>query len=271
MLFYVFWLIAAALCGTLYLTVDGLHPGWIIPIVLGAFVAICLLFLLYLYLSSLCLSKKQPEHPVPFAWFTTRVSLDWFMRIFGVKIRVLGAEKLPEGPVIYVCNHRSAFDPVFIICGIRRRRMAFIAKSSVMKYPVVGPYVLRSGFLGIERESPLQSLRTINRAARYVREDGIDYGVFPEGTRSRDGRLGPFKEGAFLLAKKADAPIAVLTMEGSETAWSGLPFHRPRILIRVERVISVEEVRALDHEALSGISRDVMQKALASDGKGRGA
>ena len=261
MLYFFFWF--EALCasvGIYFLAERAFHPLLILPIMIGIFVSLCLLYLVYLYVSGELLPRAYPERVRPFAAFSIRLALHWFMRIFCVKITVEGAEKLPDTPVVLVCNHRSALDPVFIICGLRRRKMAFVAKESVMKYPVVGPYARRAGFLGIDRESPMQSMRTLHRAAKLVRADGIDYGIFPEGTRSRTGELLPFKSGAFLLAKKADAPIAVLTMEGSSGVFHGLRrLRRPRIHITVCDVIDVERVRKQSYEELSTAVRGVME------------
>lgn len=261
MLYFFFWLEALlGGVGIYFLANRGFHPLWLLPITVGLFVALCLLYLLFLYVSGELLPKKNPDHVRPFAAHSIRVALHWFMRVFCVSIKVQGAEKLPKDtPVVLVCNHRSALDPVFIICGLRRRKIAFVAKESVMKYPIVGPYARRAGFLGIDRESPMQAMRTIHRAARFIREDGVDYGIFPEGTRSRTEALLPFKSGAFLMAKKADSPIAILTMEGSAGVIRGLPFHRPKIRLTVCEVIGVDEVRAKTHEELSARVRGVME------------
>lgn len=267
MLYFFFWLEALlGGAGIYFLTDRAFHPLWLIPIVLGLFVALCLLYLVYLYVSGELLPKGNPAHVRPFAAWSVRRALHWFMRIFCVSIKVQGAQKLPKDtPVVLVCNHRSALDPVFIICGLRRRKIAFVAKQSVMKYPVVGPYARRAGFLGIDRESPMQAMRTIHRAAKFIREDGVDYGIFPEGTRSRTGELLPFKSGAFLMAKKADAPIAVLTMDGSAEVFPGLRrLRRPRVKITVCEIIGVDEVRSKTHEELSGRVRGVMENYFAN-------
>ena len=260
MLYFFFWLEAlAGGVGLYFLTDRAFHPAVILPITVGLFVALCLLYLVFLYISGELLPKDTPDHVRPFAAFSIRVALHWFMRIFCVKITVEGADKLPDTPVVLVCNHRSALDPVFIVCALRRRRMAFVAKEVVMKFPIVGPYARRAGFLGIDRESPMKAMRTIQRASKFIREDGIDYGIFPEGTRSRTDELLPFKSGAFLMAKKADAPIAVLTMEGSREVFPGLRrLRRPRVKVTVCDVISADDVRAKTHDELSEQARAVM-------------
>lgn len=267
MLTILFWLASAAITGLLYYANPTLHLAWILPLLIGFFLAICILFVVYLEISSFFLPKDPPkEKPRPYAFHTIRLALPWFITLLGTRIRVTGRERLPSEPTVLVCNHRSAFDPVFLICGFKRRKMAFVSKASVLKYPFIGPYMNSAACVFIDRDSPMQSMRAIHRAAGYVKNAGIDYGIFPEGTRSRDGQLLSFKEGAFVMAKKAGAPITVLVMQGSETAISGLPFHRPKIRITVVGVIPKEEVAALTNEEISARVRSMMESALPAKG-----
>lgn len=260
MLYLFFWLEAAALTGLFYFLFPNLHLALILPIALGLFLALCVLFVGYLMISSLFFSKEPHERPNRFAALTVRLALPWFSSFLGARVRVTGKENLPRTPVIFVCNHRSAFDPVFISAAFPRRKMAFVSKQSVAKYPFIGPYMNACAYVFIDRDSPMQSLRAIHRAAKYVRDCHIDYGIFPEGTRGKGKELLPFKGGAFLLAKKADAPIAVLSMEGTEGFVSRLPFRLPRIRLAVKGIISVEDVRAMTPDALSEKARDMMKE-----------
>ena len=263
MLYFFFWLESAIAVGALYLFVPSLHPVWILPLLLGGFLALCILFVCYLMITSLFFSKEPPARPGRFASLTVRLALPWFSSFLGTRIRVKGKEKMPKTNAIYVCNHRSAFDPVFVMSAFPHRRTAFASKLSVQKYPFIGPYMNACGYVFIDRDSPLQSLRAIHRAAKYVKEQKINYGIFPEGTRAKDGALLPFKSGAFVLAKKSDTPIVVMTIEGSETAISGLPFHLPRIKITVVGTIPVEDVRTLTPDELSDRARTMMQDSLS--------
>lgn len=263
MITFLFWLSSALLTAMLYLLVPTLHLAWILPLLLGFFIGFCILFVVYLEFSSFFLPKDPPkDKPRPYAFHTIRLALPWFLTLLGTRIRVMGKEKLPPEPTVLVCNHRSAFDPVFMICGFKRRKMGFVSKASVLKYPFIGPYMNSAACVFIDRDSPMQSMRAIHRAAGYVKNAGLDYGIFPEGTRSRDGSLLPFKEGAFVMAKKAGAPITVLVMQGSETAISRLPLHPPRIRITVVGVIPKEEVAALTNEEISARVRAMMESAL---------
>lgn len=269
MITLLFWLASLAVTALFYLPTPRLHYAWILPLLIGFFIAFSLLFVVYLEISSFFLPKDPPkDKPRPYAFHTIRLALPWFFALLGTRIRVTGREKLPAEPTVLVCNHRSAFDPALIICGFKKRKMAFVSKASVLKYPFIGPYMNSAACVFIERDSPMQAMRAIHRAAGYVKNAGIDYGIFPEGTRSRDGQLLEFKEGAFVMAKKAGAPITVLVMQGSEHAFSRiyrLPFHPPRIRITVVGVIPREEVAALSNTEISARVRAMMESALPKD------
>ena len=243
----------------LYFTLlDGVHPLWLIPIGIGAFFALVLLHFVYLFVTSLFFSKQTPARHSPYRRAITILSLKMVLCLLRVRVRTRGTELLPKEPFILISNHRSIWDPVVSMVAFDNRKLAFIAKAPVMKYPIVGPHIRHCCCLGIERDKPLQSLRVVNRAAKFVKEAGMDYGIFPEGTRTKNGRVGAFKSGAFLAAKKADAPIVVMTTEGTES------FRRfsPLVTLTVRSVIDVETVRAKSIEELAEESRDIIVTAL---------
>ena len=261
MLYLFFWLEAAIATAALYLSPLDLHPALILPILIGAFLAFNLFHVLYLMISSALLSKKQPERPHRLPLLTVRLSLPWAASMLGIRVRAEGKEKLPKTHTVYVANHRSAFDPVFIMSAFPRTKTAFVSKMSVSKYPFVGPYMNACGYVFVDRESPMQAMRAIHRAAKYVKENEMNYGIFPEGTRAKDENLLPFKSGAFALAKKADVPITVIAIRGSEKAFS---FRFPRVTVTVLDVIPVEDVRALTVDELAERARAMIETALSA-------
>lgn len=240
----------------------ALSPLWSPLLFLGAFVAFQLLFAIYLILSTLLIPKKQPDHPSRYAQNAIFVALDWFLALFRIRVHLVGEKTLPNAPLVLVCNHRSFLDPLCLYTKLSKRKMAFVAKASVRNYFIVGAHTMRAGFLFIERDKPLQGLRVMNRAARFVREDGIDYGIFPEGTRSRDGSLLPYKSGAFLAAKKADVPVAIFTLHGTANAFHALPLRPRHVYLRLEEVIPVSRVREMSPDELADYCHTVTLKAL---------
>ena len=132
----------------------------------------------------------------------------------GVRVEVSSRVALPEGrPYVFVANHASMIDiwAVFIAVPASFR---FIAKKQLSFIPLFG-WAMRAGrFIFIDRQNPLAARRSMDEAARRIRA-GQSVVIFPEGTRTRDGRLGPFKKGGFRLAIDSGADIVPIAIKGS--------------------------------------------------------
>ncbi len=259
-----FWVESAIATALLYFFgPDSLSLWWLLPILLGFYLALTLLFLVFIAFAWLFIPKKVPERPNRFAYLTVRHTAVWVTRMLGTHIRLRGKKRneLPPEPTVFICNHRTALDPFYIIRAFPHHRLGILSKDSVRKYPIIGDYMNAAGCAFVDRESPLKALRSIRTATKLV-EGGMDYAVFPEGTRSRTGELLPFKSGAFVLAKKTNAPIVVLTMQGAEKATKYLPFRGPRITITVEEVIPSEKVAELSGEELAEYTFGIMKASL---------
>ncbi len=241
---------------------EGVRLLWLLPIFLGFFVAFQLLHVLFLVLSSFCFSKKPPERYSPFARAVLVISVDWILCLLRARVRVLGKELLPKEPFILISNHRSAMDALVALHAFPGRKLCFISKASVLRWRVVGPYMLQSGSLGIERDMPLKALRVIQSAAKKVKNGGLSFGIFPEGTRTKDGRVGEFKEGAFIAAKRAECPIVLVTTEGTEHIFRRFS---PKITVTVRAVIDADTVKKQPHTELSSICRSTICKALGEE------
>lgn len=138
-------------------------------------------------------------------------------RIIGIRIVVTGQENVPaQTACIFMANHVSNLDPPALLPRIPGRTSAFV-KSSLMKVPVFG-YALRLGeFVPVERDGSIIGAQESVTAARRVLEKGVHITTFVEGTRSRDGRMLPFKKGPFYLAMQTAAPCIPVSIYGTET------------------------------------------------------
>ncbi len=130
-----------------------------------------------------------------------------------VRIKVKGIENLPEGPVIFMSNHQSNFDILSLLYGIPKQ-LHWIAKKELFKIPVFGPSMQRGGYIPLDRGDGRKALQSMDEAADMIRS-GRSVVMFPEGTRSTDTRLLPFKRGGFILARKAGVPVIPVTINGS--------------------------------------------------------
>lgn len=116
---------------------------------------------------------------------------------------------------VILCNHLSYLDPILLISLFPRQKT--IVKSDIFRLPVFGWILRQSGYLPslTEESNVSQVLRQVQEMKAYLAAGGNLF-VFPEGTRSRDGRIGPFNKGAFRIARMCQAPISVLTIENTQ-------------------------------------------------------
>lgn len=130
-----------------------------------------------------------------------------------VRVTVSGAEHLPAGPVIFMSNHQSSFDILALLAAMPRQ-LHWIAKKELFDIPVFGPSMRRGGYIPLDRGDGRKALQSMDAAADSICQ-GRSVVLFPEGTRTTDGRLLPFKRGGFILARKAAVPVIPVTINGS--------------------------------------------------------
>ena len=135
-------------------------------------------------------------------------------RLAGVRIKIIGAEKLTPGTTyIYCANHLSQFD-IFSFQGYFPLPFRWLAKEELSRIPFLGAAMNRAGTIFINRNHGRQALMSLEKAAAQINR-GTSVLIFPEGTRSADGTLQPFKGGAMLLGIKSGIPLVPLAFKGS--------------------------------------------------------
>ena len=135
------------------------------------------------------------------------------LALSGVNTTLAGAEHLPEGPVIFMSNHQSNFDILSLLAAMPRQ-IHWIAKKELFEIPVFGPSMRRGGYIPLDRGNGRKALQSMDEAAATIHR-GKSVVLFPEGTRTPDGNLLPFKRGGFILARKAAVPVIPVTINGS--------------------------------------------------------
>jgi 1-acyl-sn-glycerol-3-phosphate acyltransferase len=135
-------------------------------------------------------------------------------RLAGLKINVDGHEKIPPGTCLFLANHTSFVDPVPIVWAIRRR-IAILLKRSLLSIPIVGWAFRIAKFVPVDRSNARSGIASAQLATERL-EQGISFLAYPEGTRSYDGRLLPFKKAIFAIAINARVPIVPLVLTGAQ-------------------------------------------------------
>jgi 1-acyl-sn-glycerol-3-phosphate acyltransferase len=133
----------------------------------------------------------------------------------GVKVRTQGLERLdPCKAYLFMSNHQSQFDILALISVLDAFQLRWVAKQELRKVPVLGLCIQRTHQIIVDRESRTQAVATIRRVKELLNA-GISVLFFPEGTRSKDGQLLPFKPGGFAVAVETGVPVVPVTVNGS--------------------------------------------------------
>ncbi|MBE6302508.1 MAG: 1-acyl-sn-glycerol-3-phosphate acyltransferase [Bacteroidales bacterium] len=136
----------------------------------------------------------------------------FMVRIFLLPMKVEGRENLdPNKNYIFIANHQGAWD-IFVMFGYLGRNYKWMMKESLRKMPFIGKACHDTGHIFVNRESPQKEIFV--KAIRTLKK-GTAMGIFAEGTRTRNGRLGRFKKGAFAIADMTQLEVVPLAIEGS--------------------------------------------------------
>ncbi len=130
----------------------------------------------------------------------------------GISVSVGGREHIASPPYLFMSNHQSALDISVLLACLPPFK--FVAKRELFRIPVFGRAIKKAGYISIDRENPREALKAIEEAAAKMK-GGASVLIFPEGTRSADGKLLPFMKGAFSLASRAGVPVAPLAIVGT--------------------------------------------------------
>src|ERR1700722_154694 len=136
------------------------------------------------------------------------------LRIAGIHVRVEGLENIPPGVCIFASNHASNLDPVALTPQIPRR-IALLAKKEVFRIPVLSKAIRLAKLVPVDRGDSEAAAESVDTAIKYLKE-GLSFCVYPEGTRSRDGHLLPFKRGTFVMAIRAGVPVVPVSLAGTQ-------------------------------------------------------
>jgi 1-acyl-sn-glycerol-3-phosphate acyltransferase len=138
------------------------------------------------------------------------------VRAAGISTEVVGVENVPTGKsCIFMCNHVSNLDPPVLLPALPGRSSVLL-KKELMRIPILGTAMRMGKFVPVERGQKREAAKASVAAAADALRSGLHILVFPEGTRSLDGRLSTFKKGPFYLAQETQAPIVPIALSGTE-------------------------------------------------------
>jgi 1-acyl-sn-glycerol-3-phosphate acyltransferase len=188
-------------------------------------------------------------------------SILWLARI---KLQIEGPP-LPDGPAIFASNHESAFDINVLFVAIPRN-LRFVAKRELFEIPVFGWYLRMAGYVEVDRGNRRRAFESLKKGGEQVRA-GASLIAFPEGTRSIDGRVHPFKKGPFVLAMEAQVPVVPVAIVGASAV---TPKGQIKIRPGTVRVLRGEPVMPQDHKDKESLLREVRRRIIELHRRGGG-
>ena len=174
-----------------------------------------------------------------------RIGRLWSMmhlKVSGIKVLIDGLDNIKKPPYIFMCNHQSALD-IFSLQASLPLYFKWIAKRQLFFLPFVGWAMKAAQYISLDRENPREALKAIEDAVSKIRE-GMSIVIFPEGTRSQNGTLLPFKKGVFSLALRAGVPILPVGIYGTSRLQPKdcfIPLGKGVIYINIGEAISTED------------------------------
>jgi len=184
--------------------------------------------------------------------------------LLGVRLSIDGREHLPKDrPFVIVANHQSYLDIILMLVVIPYK-IAFVAKEELLNIPILGWDIRSQGHIAINRAQGMKAARQLKEIANATHK-GKSLLLFPEGTRSMDGQVGPFKRGAFQLALDANVPIIACSIKGSGRSMPKKAFWiRPgKIHVTLHPPILPETLEGSDREKTIYLSEKTREQIIS--------
>ena len=215
-------------------------------------------------LGTLSLGSSLFEKTGYFAHWCARTWSRLILKTTGVTVEVVGLDRLEPGRTyVFVANHQSIYDIPILFWSLPYQ-LRIIAKESLGKFPFLGWHLRRTGHMLVDRK---RAGRAVFTWASQLTSHGLSLFVFPEGTRSRDGRVGPFKGGSFFLALDANLPIVPLSVVGSRHVMlkGRLATYPGRVKLVIHEPIDTTALSRSDARAFAERVRQILAPDAESD------
>lgn len=239
--------------------------------VIGYFIVFLILWLLIIIINSLLFySKKSPQKKIrPHVIFLLKQT-SWILKIFFfVKFKITNKSQLNDlknKNCVIVINHTSNFDQILLWAAFPKLRMVTLSKPELEDMPIVGRFMHQAGVVSINRDSPLMAMRGISKSISLLKNDPkACMCVYPEGTRHIDGNIQSFHSTPFLIVKKLECPLVILSMQNSNQIKYRKFRKITKVYIDVIKVLSKEEIKNMSPEEMSSISYNLISNNLENN------
>jgi 1-acyl-sn-glycerol-3-phosphate acyltransferase len=190
--------------------------------------------------------KGRLPHKVAGIWARS------ILAVSPIEVAIKGLSNIdPDKSYVYMSNHQSNYD-IPILLGFLPVQFRWLAKIELFRIPLFGYAMRRAGYICIDRSNQKSAFESLKKAAEIIR-NGVSVMIFPEGTRTKDGNIGSFKKGGFVLAVESGVPILPVIIRGT---YSVMP--KSRLLIKPGKVT----VDILEPVETSGFTKETKDQLM---------
>lgn len=180
-----------------------------------------------------------------------------------VRVKVVGDENYEKNKsYIFIANHQSIYD-IFVVYGWLINKFKWVMKNTLRKIPFVGLACHKAGHIFIDRSNPIRAKRSLDEAKKKLR-NGSSIVIFAEGSRTKNGKLGKFKRGAFKIAEDLKLPIIPVSIKGTFDIMPVFSYYiKPgKITVTLHEAIDTQNLNEQTMEEIIETTRNVIQKGL---------
>lgn len=179
-----------------------------------------------------------------------------------IKVNVSGLEHMPkDNKFVFVCNHQENIDIPVLMPQFKNHPICFIAKKPLFKAPFIGKWIELLGNVPIGKMADRAAAKSIITGIKRYNE-GVPFGIFPEGRRARSNEMVDFKPGAFKLATKPKADLFIGTIYNMGDVFSRIPFRKYQVYVHFHPIMKYEEYKDLNTQQLSEKVKSIIQTKL---------
>ena len=237
---------------------------FVLPVLIGiVFQLLCWIFLL---IASFFFSMKK-DYQKPSAFSRWLLNFGYRLVCSGGRLVIHfdGKELLPKGRrFLFISNHRSRFDHMVECLAMDDEYMAFVSKEENFRILLARRLMKRNCYISLKRGDGRSAFEMIRKSIAFIKNGVLSIGIFPEGTRSPDGKLLPFKPGVFKIAEKSECPIVVGAIKGTDLVCKNWPWKRTPVHFEILKVYEPCEFKDRNTNDLSDEIENLLRKSLES-------
>jgi len=246
-LFTILFLLSTKICNDWY-DIWMIFVTFLVCWIISALIVVILVFGCTIFIDKKKVYTKQSK----FYRFVIKIVCEFLIQFFRVDVNVRGLEKIPEDkPIFLVQNHTSYIDPIISIWTLRFLNLVFVMKKEVMDMPFISNILYRCDFPALDRENNRKGLETVLSTIKMIKNGEHSVGIFPEGTRSKDGQIHEFRPGSFKIPEKANCPIVVLVCKNTDKILKNFPFKKTQVYFDIVDVLDPEQFKGENTPELS--------------------